>query len=173
MELWDIYDSNKQLTGRTMKRNDWTMQDGDYHLTVLGIVTDPYGHFLITRRKMNKQWAPGTFEVSGGGVQAGETSEEAVRREVSEETGLNLDHAAVRLIDTYRSDSPAEHNNYFVDIYHIRVDFTPADVHPQESETEGFRLATLGEITALGLEGQFLHYERLLPSLRRISAGEA
>ena len=38
MELWDIYDVNKQRTGRTMKRNDWTMKPGDYHLTVLGVV---------------------------------------------------------------------------------------------------------------------------------------
>ena len=30
-EIWDIYDVNKQLTGRTMKRNDWNMKDGDYH----------------------------------------------------------------------------------------------------------------------------------------------
>ena len=28
-ELWDIYDENKELTGRTMKRNDWNMQPGD------------------------------------------------------------------------------------------------------------------------------------------------
>ena len=33
MELWDIYDSNKQRTGRTMRRNDWCLQDGEYHLT--------------------------------------------------------------------------------------------------------------------------------------------
>ena len=37
MEYWDIYDVNKQPTGRTMKRNDWNMKPGDYHLTVLGV----------------------------------------------------------------------------------------------------------------------------------------
>ena len=36
MEYWDIYDAEKQLTGRTMKRNDWCLKDGEYHLTVLG-----------------------------------------------------------------------------------------------------------------------------------------
>ncbi|MCF0230238.1 MAG: DNA mismatch repair protein MutT, partial [Parasporobacterium sp.] len=30
MEMWDIYDVNKQLNGRTMQRNDWHMQPGDY-----------------------------------------------------------------------------------------------------------------------------------------------
>lgn len=43
MELWDIYDKNKKLTGRTMVRNDWNMAPGDYHLTVLGVIQRPDG----------------------------------------------------------------------------------------------------------------------------------
>ena len=42
MELWDIYDENKQPTGRTMKRNDWHMKPGEFHLTVLGVI-EPEG----------------------------------------------------------------------------------------------------------------------------------
>ena len=38
MELWDIYDENKQPTGRTMKRNDWHMKPDEFHLTVLGVI---------------------------------------------------------------------------------------------------------------------------------------
>ena len=163
MERWDIYDINKHKTGRTMARNDWTMQPGDYHLTVLGIVTNKAGQFLITRRKMDKEWAPGAFEVSGGGVQAGETSLEAVKREVSEETGLDVSRAEISLLHTYRNDSPRERNNYFVDIYHICLDFTPEDVHPQESETDGFRLADYEEIKRLGEAGQFLRETRAVP----------
>ena len=79
MEFWDIYDENKQLTGRKMKRNDWCLKEGEYHLTVLGVIARPEGTFLITKRVMTKAWAPGWWEVSGGGVQAGESSEEAVR----------------------------------------------------------------------------------------------
>ena len=37
MELWDIYDENKERTGRTMKHNDWNMKPGEFHLTVLGV----------------------------------------------------------------------------------------------------------------------------------------
>ena len=47
MEFWDIYDENKKPTGRTMKRNDWCLKDGEYHLTVLGVVGRPDGTFLI------------------------------------------------------------------------------------------------------------------------------
>ena len=38
MELWDIYDENKQPTGRTMRRNDWHMKPDEFHLTVLGVI---------------------------------------------------------------------------------------------------------------------------------------
>ena len=50
MELWDIYDENKQPTGRTMKRNDWHMKLDEFHLTVLGVIARPDGTFLITKR---------------------------------------------------------------------------------------------------------------------------
>ena len=74
MEQWDIYDENKQKTGRTMNRNDWNMQPGDFHLTVLGVLRRPDGTYLITRRRMDKEWAPGCWEVPGGGVRAGESA---------------------------------------------------------------------------------------------------
>ena len=38
MEQWDIYDENKQKTGRTMNRNDWHMKPDEFHLTVLGVL---------------------------------------------------------------------------------------------------------------------------------------
>ena len=91
MEQWDIYDENKQKTGRTMNRNDWNMQPGDFHLTVLGVLRRPDGTYLITRRRMDKEWAPGCWEVPGGGVRAGESAEDAVKREILEETGAGTD----------------------------------------------------------------------------------
>ena len=90
MELWDIYDRDKQRTGRTMKRNDWHMQPGDFHLTVLGVIRHTNGKYLITKRVMTKAWAPGSWEVSGGAAQAGEDSLDAVKREIKEETGLEV-----------------------------------------------------------------------------------
>ena len=54
------------------------------------VIRRPDGKYLITRRVLTKAWAPGWWEVSGGAAQAGESSEEAVRREVLEETGLHI-----------------------------------------------------------------------------------
>ena len=88
MEYWDIYDEKKERTGRTMARNDWHMKPGDYHLTVLALIINETGRILLTQRQLDKQWAPGKWEIPGGGVKAGETSLEAVLRETREETGL-------------------------------------------------------------------------------------
>ena len=83
-EFWDIYNEKKERTGRTMKRNDWCLKDGEYHLTVLGVIKRTDGRFLITKRVMTKAWAPGCWEVSGGAAMAGEDSKTAVLREIRE-----------------------------------------------------------------------------------------
>ncbi len=161
MEYWDIYDVNKERTGRTMMRNDWNMKDGDYHLTVLGVIRHTDGRYLITKRVMTKAWAPGWWEVSGGAVMAGEESEEAVRREVLEETGLDVTNAGGGYQFTYRRDNPEEKDNYFVDVYRFDVDFDESDLNLQEKETDGYMLATLDEIRAFAEQGIFLHYDSI------------
>ena len=161
MELWDIYDKDKKLTGRTMKRNDWCLKDDEYHLTVLGVVMTKDGRFLITKRVMTKNWAPGWWEISGGAAMAGETSEEAVRREVLEETGLDVSGAEGGYQFTYHRENPGEGENYFVDIYRFVMDFDEKDLKLQEAETDGYQLATLDEIKAIAAEGKFLHYDSI------------
>ena len=168
MELWDIYDSNKRRTGRTMKRNDWCLKDGEYHLTVLGVILRPDGKFLITQRVMTKAWAPGWWEVSGGAAQAGEDSFDAVVREVREETGLDVTDCEGGYLFTYHRENPGEGDNYFVDVYRFVMDFEEADVKLQEEETEGFKLATAAEIKELADQGIFLHYDSIKQAFETI-----
>lgn len=161
MELWDIYDVDKKPTGRTMIRNDWKLQEGEYHLTVLGVIVRTDGRFLITKRVMTKAWAPGWWEVSGGAAMAGEDSMTAVMREVKEETGLDVSQANGKLMFTYRRDNPGEGDNYFVDVYRFEMDFDESDLKLQTEETAGYKLATTEEIAELGREGIFLHYNSI------------
>ena len=161
MELWDIYDDNKQITGRTMKRNDWCLKEGEYHLTVLGVIKRTDGKYLITQRDLTKSWAPGWWEVSGGGVMAGEESKEAVIREIQEETGLDVSNAAGGYEFSYKRVNLEEGDNYFVDIYRFEMDFDEKDLKLQERETLGYKLASKEEIEELGKQGIFLHYDSI------------
>ena len=161
MEYWDIYDEKKQKTGRTMKRNDWNMQPDEYHLTVLGVLKRPDGRYLITQRKLDKEWAAGWWEVPGGGVRAGEDSLDAVIREIKEETGVDVTEAEGGYAFSYKRVNPEEKNNYFVDIYKFILDFVDNDVKVQPEEVEGFKIATLEEIRAFAQEGIFLHYDSM------------
>ena len=159
MELWDIYDINKNPTGRTMVRNDWTMKEGDYYLSVLGVIHRPDGRFLITRRAMDKAWAPGWWEIPGGGVKAGETSFQAVCREVLEETGVDVSDAEGGYSFCYHRENKGQ--NYIVDIYRFEMDITEKDIKLQADEDIDGKFATAEEIKAIADSGRFLHYDSI------------
>lgn len=161
MELWDIYDKKKERTGRTMKRDDWCLQEGEYHLSVLGVIRRPDGKFLITKRAQNKPWAPGWWEVPGGAVIAGESSKDAICREIFEETGLDVSQTEGGLLFDYRRENIKEGDNYFVDIYRFEMDFEESDVSLQAGETDAFMIADLEQIQAFAGEGIFLHYQSI------------
>ena len=161
MEFWDIYDKDKKPTGRTMKKNDWILKDGEYHLSVLGVIHRPDGRFLITQRVMTKAWAPGWWEVSGGAAQAGEESYEAVLREVKEETGLDARNAEGGYLFTYKRENPGEGDNYFVDVYRFIMDIDENDLHLQTEETDGYMFASPDQIREFAADGKFLHYDSI------------
>lgn len=161
MEFWDIYDKDKKRTGRTMKRNDWCLKDGEYHLTVLGVIARPDGKFLITQRVMTKAWAPGWWEVSGGAAMAGEDSKDAVMREIKEETGIDVSDCEGGYLFTYHRENPGEGDNYFVDVYRFVKDITEEDVNIQKEEAAGFQFADLAQIKELADKGIFLHYDSI------------
>lgn len=166
MELWDIYDKDKKPTGRTMKRNDWCLKEGEYHLSVLGVIQRPDGKYLITKRAADKAWAPGWWEVSGGAAIAGETSEDAVKREILEETGLDVTNAEGGFLFSYHRENPGEGDNYFVDVYKYHMDFTEEDIKLQTEETNAFQIADAAQLSEYDKQGVFLHYQSIKQALQ-------
>jgi 8-oxo-dGTP diphosphatase len=87
-ELWDVYDSERNLTGRTHRRAD-PLHKGDYHLVVHVWLQNSKGEFLISKRAPNKGY-PNMWEMVGGSAIMGDDSISAAVREVKEEIGLDL-----------------------------------------------------------------------------------
>ena len=165
IEPMDIYNADKKPTGQCVERAEAFMHDGQYLMYVLAIIQNAEGKFLITQRALDKHWAAGWWEITGGGVRAGEASFDAVLREIGEETGLDPRGCEPELVYTYRNDDPEGGDNYFVDIYHLHLDFAPEDVALVDGEAVAFRLASWEEIAGLASQGIFLHYERLCQAL--------
>ena len=138
MEWNDIYDKNRQLTGRLHRRGDkW--RKGEYGLVVCVWVYDGDGNVLMTKRAPGKSFA-GTWENSGGGAQAGETSLQAIRRELFEETGIQAEESEFELLETGQ-DSIA-----FYDYYCLRRK-TPLDqIVLQPGETVDVKWVSLDEV---------------------------
>ena len=67
----------------------------------VGVLIDPEGRFLLTSRPEGKVYA-GYWEFPGGKVEAGESVEQALRRELHEELGITIGAAQpwqVELVD--------------------------------------------------------------------------
>jgi 8-oxo-dGTP diphosphatase len=55
----------------------------------VGVLIDPAARFLLTSRPAGKVWA-GYWEFPGGKLEAGESIEQALRRELHEELGITI-----------------------------------------------------------------------------------
>lgn len=163
-EMIDIYDENRNLTGLTLPRKT-KLSEGQYMLYVIALIENAKGDILVTQRTMDKKWAAGHWEIPGGGASAGETSFQAVCREVLEETGLDVSECEPKVLYSYRNEDLVHGDNYFTDIYLLHKDFELSDVKVQEHEVQDVKLANLDEIKRLHDEIGFLHYERVCQAL--------
>ena len=138
MEYNDIYDENRNLTGKVhLRGTPWG--PGEYGLVVCVWVYDGNGHILLTRRAKGKSFA-GTWENSGGAAQAGETSRQAIARELFEETGIRASEEEFELLDTDRD------KNTFYDFYGLKRSVPIKDIVLLPGETDAVQWASFGKI---------------------------
>ena len=138
VELNDIYDENRNLTGRVHRRGThWS--EGEYGLVVCVWVYDGKGHVLLTRRAKGKSFS-GTWENSGGAVQAGETSRIAVARELFEETGIRAEPEEFELLASDRE------RNMFYDHYCLKRRIRLKDIVLLPGETDDVMWTSFGKV---------------------------
>lgn len=162
MEYNDIYDENRQLTGRVHRRGS-SWKSGEYGLVVCVWVYDSNGNLLLTRRAPEKSFA-GTWENSGGAAKAGETSRQAIARELLEETGIRAEESEFRLLCSDRD----AHTIY--DFYCLQRDVGVEQIILQPGETDGAQWVSFETVHEMIrkkqicriIAGQFLRQEPLL-----------
>lgn len=162
MEYSDVYDANRNLTGRRhLRGTPW--KKGEYGLIVCVWVYDGKGNILMTRRAPEKSF-PGTWENSGGAAQAGETSRQAIARELFEETGIRVDPEEFELLDSRRD------RDAFFDFYALQNDTPVEKIVLLPGETTDVKWVSFQEIHQMIrrrqicriIARQFLRQERQL-----------
>ncbi len=138
MEWNDIYDKDRNRTGRTHRRGTpW--RSGEYGLVVCVWVYDDAGRVLLTRRAPEKSFA-GTWENSGGAAQAGETSRQAIARELFEETGIRAKEEEFFYLDSDR------HRNMHYDFYALKRNVPLSDIRLLPGETDGAKWVSFEQV---------------------------
>jgi len=99
MEIWDLYDENRRLTGRTHIRGE-ELPEGCYHLVVHVWIRNSRGEYLISQRAADRPTYPLKWECVGGSVIKGEDSLHGALREVKEEVGISLPADSGRVVYT-------------------------------------------------------------------------
>jgi len=156
-EIWDVYDSERNFTGRTHRRAD-PMKHGDYHLVVHVWLQNSKGDFLISKRAPNKGYS-NMWECVGGSAIVGDDSITAAIREVKEEIGLDVKKENGNCLFTITRDSDV-YGSDICDIWLFKQDFDINDVVLQENETTDAKYATEETIRQMILNGEFIgfHY---------------
>lgn len=154
MEIWDLYTSDGQRTGKTMNRGE-TVPEGYYHMVCDILIRHEDGDYLLMKRSMAKKVYPGRWESTcGGSALVGEDAITAARRELREETGIVCENLAMigRTV-----------NEMFHSIHYSFLGITRCpknSVTLQPGETEGYRWISEAEFREFAASD-------MIPTVRR------
>jgi 8-oxo-dGTP pyrophosphatase MutT (NUDIX family) len=138
VEYNDVYNVRGQKTGKIHRRGSlW--RPGEFGLVVCVWVYDGQGRLLLTRRAPGKSFA-GTWENSGGAAKMGETSRQAIARELFEETGIRTEPHEFELLGSDRD----RHTHY--DFYCLRRTVALKDIVLLPGETDDVMWATFAKV---------------------------
>ena len=142
MEYLDLYDINGNLTGESILREEdkSNVPEGKYIKLVLIFIQNSDNKFLFQRTSISKKHVIAT---TGGHVQAGQTSKEAVINEVSEELGIDITN------EDYKFVGSKIFKLAITDIYYLKKDIDINNIVLQEEEVESVNWLSIDEINKL------------------------
>lgn len=156
MEYFDLYDENRVNTGKKILRGEPCPQNLN-RITIHLCIFNSKGEMLIQQRSNTKKSFPNVWDISlGGCVQAGETSKQAVQRELFEELGIDFNFENQRPFLTVNFDGG------FDDYYIIKKDIDLKDVKFRDGEVQAVKWASIYEIIKLIGKRQFIQYNKHL-----------
>lgn len=147
IEYRELYDENRRPLGRTIAAGE-KVPKGAFVVAVGMWIVNSRHEILLTQRSPEKRFAPGKWENTSGHLQAGETCEQAIIRELREETGIEAAPEDIRYLGTAKA-AP-----YFGDNYCVYKDVELDLLRFQPGETCGAKWVTLEELERMMRDGE-------------------
>jgi len=142
MEYFDILNKDGSISGKKAPKGQ-ELSYGQYYLGVHAYIHNSKGEFLLQKRSVTKEFLPGGWDIHMGHVMTGETSKEAIIREIHEELGLDLEDV------TFIKRVIWEKYNHFIDIYIACKDINMSDLVLQKSEVEDVKYVSKEDMIKL------------------------
>lgn len=160
MELLDVYDDNGKITGRVVERGnkDIEFNSGEHIAVSIIFIENSKGEYLI--QKTSKQKG-GLYTSTGGHVNHGERPIETIRREISEELGIDVSEDKIIDLGFVIFDFPIRF------LFYLKKDIKLSDIVLQDEEVESVSFMSLDEIeniinNKLMLESHALVFDKIL-----------
>lgn len=148
MELIGIYDKNGNATG-VVRDKEAPLGPDEYRMAVGIWIMDSSGRIFLTKRSMEKSYAPGKWENPAGHVRAGEGPAHAVIRELFEETGLTVREEQITLLGCSCTWP------YLGRDFGVRMDVDLSRVRFQKGETCDAKWVAFDEFAVMARAGDF------------------
>lgn len=153
MEIWDVCDINRNLIpGRTSVRGSGDMKDDEYHIVVFGVVLAGDGRVMVSMRDPNK-WLGGFWEFNGGSAISGESSRQAIERELLEETNLDVSGCSGEVIKSAVKEFPG--SNWIYDVWIFETEIDEKKLRPQEGEVTQIEVKSIDWVKEQYKNGKF------------------
>lgn len=165
MEVWDVYNSRGEKTGRTQLRSE-PIKPGDYHMVVENWIKNSRGEYLIQKRNKPLREYLDPWSTTAGSAESGEDSLTAVQRETEEEMGLSFNPSDFQFIERCFFE------DFFMDVYISYWDGDSKDINFDPVEVTAVKWVTAAEIKVMFDEGLFFsHQTRFVKGIVQTPAG--
>ena len=142
-EYRDVYTRAGAPTGEIREKHA-PSHPGDYFLHAIDILRCSDGRYILQQRSLKLRYYPGVWDVTGGGVDTGETPMQAGIREAREELGLELRPEAMRQIYRYYADWD-DGTGLILYVYGCEVELPEGGITPNTYEVNAVKLVTFDE----------------------------